>query len=190
MKRLQETLQACADVLRLGGCMLYPTDTIWGLGCALSNTTAIRKILTIKHIEHPRSLIILANSIEQVRSYVECVPPEALQLIQTVTKPLTIIYPHARGDARHVAADNGSIGIRIIQHPFCNALITQLNEPIISTSANFTGDPAPVAFNEINPQIVQTVDFIVPIQYDINPTCQASQIVKINIDNTLIVIRA
>ncbi len=179
----------CVNVLKKGGSILYPTDTIWGLGCDVKQPQAIDKIFQIKNIGRARSLIILIDSAERLSDCVENVPETAYDLLNAVDKPLTIIYPKAKSFAKNAAADDGSVGIRIVKHKFCQDIIKELGGPIVSTSANLTGEAAPVNFQSINPVIVNAVDYVVDSKYDEFKEIKASQIIKIEANGMFSVIR-
>jgi L-threonylcarbamoyladenylate synthase len=182
-------IQNCVNILKNDGTMLYPTDTIWGLGCDVNSTKAIAKILDIKRIANARSMIALIDSIERLEDCIEYVPPMIEDLIEAIDKPLTIVYPKAKGALKNIAAADGSVGIRIAKHPFCQELIRALNSPIVSTSANHTGEPSPVNFNSINPEIIKQVDFIVNARHDQLTEIKASRIIKIDENGMFQVLR-
>jgi len=169
--------------------MLYPTDTIWGLGCDVSSQKAIAKILNIKRIANARSMIVLVDCIERLADCVEHVPPMAYDLLEAVDKPLTMVYPKAKGVLKNIAAEDGSVGIRVVKHQFCQDLIRELNSPIVSTSANHTGEPSPIGFHSVNPEIIKQVDFIVDAKYDVFSEVKASRIIKLNENGMFEVLR-
>ena len=135
----KEDLKQALDTLKAGGVILYPTDTIWGLGCDATNPEAVEKIYAIKGRDKGKSLIVLLENDYQLEGYVQEVPEVAYQLIEVADKPLTIIYSQAKNLAANVVAEDGSIGIRIVKHPFCEELIKRFRKPIVSTSANISG---------------------------------------------------
>jgi L-threonylcarbamoyladenylate synthase len=169
----------CIKILKNDGAMLYPTDTIWGLGCDVASQKAIQKILEIKRIANARSMIALIDSVERLADCIEYIPPMVYDLLEAADKPLTIVYPKAKGALKNIAAEDGSVGIRIAKHEFCQKIIRELNSPIVSTSANHTGDPSPVSFQSVNPEIIRQVDFIVNAKYDHLSETKASRIIKI-----------
>ncbi len=173
-------IKNCVNILKKDGTMLYPTDTIWGLGCSVESPKAIAKILKIKRIASARSMIVLVDSVERLETCVDHVPPVAYDLLDAIDKPVTIVYPNAKGALKNIAAEDGSVGIRIVKHQFCIDLIRELNSPIVSTSANLTGEPSPVGFQAINPEIIKQVDFIVDVKYDHLTEVKASRIIKIS----------
>ncbi|HWK99092.1 MAG TPA: L-threonylcarbamoyladenylate synthase, partial [Parapedobacter sp.] len=144
----QTEINQALDTLRNGGLILYPTDTIWGIGCDATNPLAVDRVYKLKGREQAKSLLILLDSDHKLQSYVQEVPEVAYQLIEYTERPLTIVYSGAKNLAPNVLAPDGSIGIRIVQHPFCSALLQRFRKPIVSTSANLSGHPAPATFGE------------------------------------------
>lgn len=148
------------ETLRSGGLILYPTDTIWGIGCDATNPDAVEKIFQLKGRDPHKSLIILLDSETRLQSYVQEVPEIAYQLIEYTERPLTVIYSSGRNLATNLLAGDGSIGIRVVNHPFCSPLLHRFRKPIVSTSANLSGLPAPRNFMEITPEIIGGVDYV------------------------------
>lgn len=161
MTELEGHIQEAVIHLKDGKTILYPTDTIWGIGCDATNRNAIRNVFEIKQRPDAKSVLLLASSLDMLREYVTAMPAEASELIAVEDRPLTIIYPGARNLPSELVADDGSIGIRVTQDKFCNGVITQLGKPLVSTSANFSGSPSPGSFSEIEPQLIKLVDHIV-----------------------------
>lgn len=157
----REDISNALQVLRNGGVILYPTDTIWGLGCDATNGKAVERIFRIKKRNEDKSLIILINSVTMLEKYVESVPEAAINLIEVSERPLTIIYPSGRNLDEGVYAADGSAGIRICHDSFCNELITKFGRPIVSTSANVSGMTAPATFQEIDRKIIKSADYTV-----------------------------
>jgi len=149
------------DTLRAGGIILYPTDTIWGIGCDATNPGAVEKLYRLKGREHGKSLIVLLENEQLLPGYVREVPDVAYQLIEYTERPLTIVYSDGRNVAPNVLAEDGSLGIRIVSHPFCTPLLQRFRKPLVSTSANLSGHPAPNNFREIAPEILEGVDYVV-----------------------------
>lgn len=171
----------CAQVLRAGGTLLYPTDTIWGLGCDATQPSAVERIYRIKGRPEGKSLLVLVDSLRMLSCYVEGVPGVALELLSSYPAPLTVIYPKARGIAQNATGADGSIGIRLVHHPFCQALLEALGRPLISTSANLSGAPYGGSFLQIEDTIKREVDLIAPRDFD--TTCgvgKPSAICKVN----------
>jgi L-threonylcarbamoyladenylate synthase len=179
----------CISILRDGGCILYPTDTIWGLGCDISQLEAIERLKRIKDIKNQRSFVILVDSVEKLSDYVEEIPDLAYDFIEKAEKPLTIIYPKAKDVAKNVAAEDGSIGIRVVHHNFCIEMIKALGSPIASTSANLTGSPSPINFDMIDREIINAVDYVVDRKYDEHNDNRASQIISIKPNGLFEIIR-
>ncbi len=168
-------------VLSRGGTILYPTDTIWGIGCDATNAAAVDKVFNIKKRGAEKSLIILLDDAAKLRNYVEHVPTEALSLIENTEQPLTIIYPAAnkkRLAANMIVAD-GSIAIRVTKDEFCKMLIEEFGKPIVSTSANVSGENAPGNFREISNEIKQAVDYVVNYRQEEKSDPKPSVIIRI-----------
>ena len=153
-------MQNIINILKSGGVILYPTDTIWGIGCDATNVKAINKIFEIKKREKTKSVIILVENEKRLQDLVD-VPEMAWEIIDLSEKPVTIVYEKARNLPKELLAEDGSIGIRLVKDDFCRKLISKLNKPLVSTSANFSGDKSPMKFSDINPEIIDLVDFTV-----------------------------
>lgn len=199
MKR-DEILAEALKTLRSGGTILYPTDTVWGLGCDATNPEAVARIYAIKRRSEAKSLVLLASDLDMVAKYVREIPSIAVDLVEVNDKPMTLIYPEALagvqgepGDRWHLAwnavAEDGSVGIRIPLFDFCKDLIFKLGRPIVSTSANLSGEPSPKRFSEIPEEIKAAVDFVVPPSMDTDSTGRASQIIKVAMDGQVEIIR-
>ncbi|MEI6865955.1 L-threonylcarbamoyladenylate synthase [Flavicella sp.] len=174
--------------IKQGKVVLYPTDTIWGLGCDATNEKAIDKIFKIKQRSESKSLIILVDSIDMLKNYVESVPEAVLDILKHATRPTTIVYPYPKGLAKNVIANDNTVAIRIVKHNFCEGLIKEIGKPIVSTSANISGKPTPKSFAEISQAILDSVDYVVALQQDSNSE-KSSRILKINKDGSIEVIR-
>ena len=191
----KEDLQAALRVLRSGGVIVYPTDTVWGIGCDATNAEAVAKIYALKHREDSKSMLVLLDSPAKLDYYVD-VPEAAEQLLainecppEEALRPLTIIYPNARHLAPNLIAEDGSIGIRITREPFSQALCAQLKHPIVSTSANISGEPTPKVFREISQQIIDRSDYCCLFRREDESPHEPSSIIKINADGTFCIIR-
>ena len=193
-------LAEALKTLRAGGTILYPTDTVWGLGCDATNPEAVAKIYAIKRRSEAKSLVLLASDLDMVAKYVRQVPSMAVDLVEVNDKPMTIIYPDAQagvegepGDRWHLAwnavAEDGSVGMRIPLFDFCRDLAFKLGRPVVSTSANISGEPTPARFSEIPQEIKDAVDFVVPPSIDTDSTGKASQEVEKSIYGALLRIR-
>ena len=198
--KAEEILSEALRVLREGGTILYPTDTVWGLGCDATNPAAVAKIFEIKRRADSKSLVLLACDLDMVAKYVKEVPAIAVDLVEVNDAPMTIIYPGAiaaesgaDGDRWHLAyncvAGDGSVGIRIPLMEWCRQLVFKLGRPVVSTSANLSGEPTPQRFSEIPQAIKDAVDFVVPPSADTASTGKASQILKVGLKGEIEIIR-
>jgi L-threonylcarbamoyladenylate synthase len=185
---MREEVRKCVDVLRKGGTILYPTDTIWGIGCDATNEQAVQKVFDIKHRPSSKSMIILVAEAHQITFYAEA-PQVAMDLVEFAEHPLTIIYPKAKGLARSLVAEDGSIAIRVVKDEFCKQLIHTLRKPLVSTSANISGEPAPDNFYEISESIKNEVDYVVNLRQQEVDKTKPSRIIKIAMDGTIEIIR-
>jgi L-threonylcarbamoyladenylate synthase len=176
----KEDINSALETLRSGGLILYPTDTIWGIGCDATNPDAVEKIFALKGRDKGKSMIILLGNDNQLSSYVREVPEVAYELIEATDKPLTIIYSNAKNLAENVVADDGSIGIRIVNPPFCEQLLQRFRKPIVSTSANISGDPSARNFSEISEEIINGVDYVVKFGQQELANGTASTIMKLD----------
>ncbi len=167
---LRDEINKALEVLKQGGLILYPTDTIWGIGCDATNQEAVDRVFKLKGRAEEKSLIILLDTANKLPSYVREVPDIAYDLVEFAENPLTIIYSGAKNLAGNAIAPDGSVGIRIVKHAFCEQLINRFRKPIISTSANLSGQPAPSNFSEISEEVLQGVDYVVDWeQQDLSP---------------------
>jgi L-threonylcarbamoyladenylate synthase len=164
---LKDEVAKALKVIQEGGIILYPTDTIWGIGCDATNTAAIKKIYALKQRDETKSMIILLDTENKLESYISEVNPLAYDLIEYTENPLTLVMPGAKNISPALISSDGSIGIRISKHPFCQQLIHRFRKPIVSTSANISGKPSPQYFSQIEPEIIYGVDYVVDIdQHD------------------------
>lgn len=198
---MKEEMQKVLEVLREGGVILYPTDTVWGIGCDATNPEAVAKVYAIKNREDSKSLVLLASDMDMICRYVREVPEMAVQLVEVNDKPMTIIYPGAvagengcmKADRRLLAyntvAEDGTVGIRIPMMDFCQQLVSKLGRPIVSTSANISGEPTPKKFAEISEEIKSAVDYIVDPSLEKGSTGQSSSIIKVGLDYSIEIIR-
>jgi L-threonylcarbamoyladenylate synthase len=184
-----EDLQSAFKTLKDGGVILYPTDTIWGLGCDATNQEAVGKIFSIKGRSDSKSLIILVNGFGMLERYVRNIPDVAASILDVADKPITIIYPEGKNLASGVCSEDGSAGIRICQDPFCSALITMFRKPIISTSANLSGKPSPSLFNEIDENIINSADLVVRYRQNDLKKNPPSSIIRVENDGSVKIIR-
>ena len=203
MRYEKEDLQEALRVLRDGGIIVYPTDTVWGIGCDATNAEAVAKIYALKQREDSKSMLVLLDSATKLDYYVD-VPETASLLLETAspqpspegkgdeddsTKPMTIIYPNARHLAENIVAEDGSIGIRITNEPFSKALCAQLRHPLVSTSANISGHPTAHFFHEIEAAILEGADYVCRFRREDETPHEPSTIIKVNADGTFRIIR-
>jgi len=186
---MEEDIKKCIDVLQNGGTILYPTDTIWGIGCDATNSDAVEKIYIIKNRPENKRFVILLDDFEKLKFYLEHVPDKANDFISSYDKPLTIIFPGAKNLAKNVISNDGSIGIRIVRDDFCKKLIHTFGKPIVSSSANISGKEAPLFFPDISGEIVIKVDFVVKFNQDKKTNFKPSTIIKLTENGNFITIR-
>lgn len=185
----EEDLRDSLITLRKGGIILYPTDTIWGLGCDPTNQAAVDKIFRIKSREPGKSLLILVDGEAMIERYAGDVPEIAWELTGVSDDPLTVIYPWGKNLAPGVCSDDGSIGMRICHDEFCMELIKRFRKPVVSTSANLSGKPSPGNFREIEKTIIDAVDFVVKYRQDDTRRYSSSPVIKLDPDGTIKIIR-
>lgn len=182
-------LTEAVSVMQWGGIILYPTDTIWGIGCDARNEDAVRRIYKLKQREDSKAMLCLLDSTAKLQGYVDNIPDMALELIDMSEEPLTIIYDKAKNIAKNLIAEDGSIGIRITKEIFSKSLCERLHAPIVSTSANISGRPAARNFNEIEEQIKAGVDYIVRYRQEDYSVPSPSHIIKLSAGNIIRIIR-
>jgi len=176
------------EVLKNQKTILYPTDTVWGIGCDATSEVAVSKIYDIKQRSESKSLIILVDGLEMLREYVESISEEVITLLEASKKPTTIIYNNPKNLAKNVIASDNTVAIRIVQNDFCKELIAYLGKPIVSTSANVSGNETPKSFKEIELSILDSVDYVVDLQR--NEVCEkSSTILKLGEKGEIIVLR-
>ena len=192
----REDLQEALRVLRNGGIIVYPTDTVWGIGCDATNAEAVRRIYALKEREDSKSMLVLLDSPAKLNYYIADIPEAAWALLEASDpsdsaeiKPLTIIYPNARNMASNLIAEDGSVGIRITNEPFSKALCAQLKHPIVSTSANISGHPTAHFFHEIEEAILNGADYVCRFRREDDCPHEPSSIIKIHADGTFQIIR-
>ena len=157
---IAKDIQSAVEVLRNGGLILYPTDTIWGIGCDATNTRAVERLFELKHRPGAKAMISLVSSLDMLYSWVEAVPNEALEEIQEADRPLTVIYDSPKGISECLKAEDGSSAFRITSLPYTQSLCAELGKPVVSTSANISGEPSPALFDEINLSLLEGVDYV------------------------------
>ena len=203
---MTEAINKALEILRSGGIILYPTDTVWGIGCDATDPSAVARIYEIKRRADSKSLVLLASDMDMICRYVKEIPEMAIQLVEVNDKPMTIIYPDAivgqspagpdafpKADRRCLAfntvAEDGTVGIRIPMMDFCQQLVARLGRPLVSTSANISGEPTPKKFAEISEEIRSAVDHIVDPALERGATGQSSSIIKVGLDYSIEIIR-
>ena len=186
---IEDEIYKALEVLRRGGIILYPTDTVWGIGCDATNDAAVEKIYDLKKRVDRKSMLVLVDNEDNVSKYVQKVPDVAWQLFEMADTPLTLILPDARGIAANLVPEEGTIGIRIPEHEFCKKLIRKLNRPLVSTSANISGECSPAKFSEIAQEIKDGVDFIVDSAYEGHPSGKPSSIIQLGLGGEIKIIR-
>lgn len=185
----RDDLQKALQVLREGGIIVYPTDTVWGIGCDATNETAVRKIYQLKQREDSKSMLVLLDNAAKLDYYVDV--PETAEILLSVEseKPMTLIYPNARHLANNLIAEDSSIGIRVTNEPFSQALCAQLKRPLVSTSANISGQPTAHFFHEIAQEIINGADYVCRFRREDETPFEPSTIIKVNADGTFQIIR-
>lgn len=189
MSKLITEIQNAIEALKKGGTILYPTDTIWGIGCDATNTKAIQKVYALKQRAEKKSLIILLHRIEDLSKYVKVVPEQAIELMHQMDRPLTIIYRDAVNLPKNLIAEDGSIAIRVVKDEFCSSLVSMYGKPIVSTSANISGEANPLMFSQISDKIKNGVTYSIDYNRDQMNSVKASTIVKFNDSGSFEVIR-
>jgi L-threonylcarbamoyladenylate synthase len=186
---MEQEIQRCISVLKRGGTILYPTDTIWGIGCDATSYKAVEKIYKVKRRLETKSLIILIDDIEKIGDYVKEIPAITWDLMENVEKPITIIYPNARNLPKNVIGEDNSIAIRVVKNEFCKRLIREFGKPIVSSSANVSGEPAPLVFRCVSDHIKGTVDYVVNLYQDVLREVKPSRIIKLKENGEFNIIR-
>ncbi|MBK5196168.1 MAG: threonylcarbamoyl-AMP synthase [Proteiniphilum sp.] len=186
---MQEDIKKACEVLKNGGIILYPTDTIWGIGCDATNEEAVNRIFALKKRDDSKSMLVLLDNPAKLQTYIQDVPDIAWDLIDLTDKPLTIIYEGAKNLAANLISADGSIGIRITDEVFSRELCRQFRKPIVSTSANISGEPTPSRFTQIRPEIKDGVDYIVTFRQKEHSEVSPSGIVKLGKNGTINIIR-
>ena len=189
IENITPDLESCLRTLRDGGLILYPTDTIWGIGCDATSDEAVRRVYALKQRADHKAMLTLVDSTSRIGSYVDTIPDIAWDLVELSERPLTIIYPRARNLAPSLLGPDGSIGIRVTRERFTHALCERFRRPIVSTSANLSGEASPKSFNEISDEVIRGVDYVVHYRRtDLTPA-RPSGILLLGADGTIKVIR-
>jgi len=187
---MTEEILKTVEVLKKGGAILYPTDTVWGIGCDATKPKAVERIYKIKKRRESKSLIILLDEFEKIFSYVNNVPSIAHDLIMSIDTPLTVIYPNAKNLAENLIAEDGTVAIRIIKDEFCKKLINLLGSPLVSTSANLSGEPTPLIYFKIDQEIINQVDYVVNYNRTKINQLKASTIIRFTTSGEYIIVRS
>lgn len=188
MKRCDNIEQA-VDVLKKGGIILYPTETVWGIGCDATNAQAVERIYKLKQRADKKSMLVLVDSLAALDRVVENVPEAAEMLLEAAVRPLTIIYDRPKSLPQNLTADDGSVGIRITSGHVANRICRMLKRPLVSTSANISGHRAPALLSKIDKEIIEGVDLIIGDDSDTNPNGRPSDIIKVSDDGVIRIIR-
>lgn len=175
---MQKAVDKCVEVLREGGIILYPTDTIWGIGCDATNEEAVAKVYALKQSEDKHSMLCLCRDADMVVRYVNRAPGIAFEAMELSDKPLTAILPGATGVAKSLIPETGTLGVRIPQHDFCQALLRKFGKPIVSTSANISGEEAAKRLKDVDERIIKGVDYVVNPRFEGKPTLKPSAIIS------------
>ena len=174
---MDREIQLAIEVLRKGGIILYPTDTVWGIGCDTTNAEAVAKIYALKRSEEKHSMLVLCRDADMVVRYVDKAPGIAFEVMEMATKPLTLILPGASGVAANLIPETKTLGVRVPDHEFCQKLLYKFGKPIVSTSANISGEATPRSVRDIAKEIIEGVDFMVNPRFQGRPTGQPSSII-------------
>lgn len=189
MVDFEKDIKRAVEVLQAGGVILYPTDTVWGIGCDATNAVAVEKIFVLKNRPANKSMIVLLADARDIMQHVAAPPPDIIALAEGFETPTTIIYDHALGFADNAVAEDGSMGIRVTSDPFCKALLKRFRRPIISTSSNISGAPTASLFQEISATIVAGVDYVVKHRQDDQTLRSPSRVAKIDDEGNLTFLR-
>ncbi len=188
MENFDQEVQKCLEIIKKGGVILYPTDTVWGLGCDATNADAIDRIYQIKKREESKALICLVSNFKMLEQFVEEVPEMAYDILKYAKRPTTIIYDKPIRIAENLVSEDDTLGIRVVRDAFCSELIKKMRRPLVSTSANISGQPTPESFDQISPQILKEVDYVVNLQRS-KKSSKPSSIIKLSNDGQVKVIR-
>ena len=185
----REDIRQALEVMQRGGIILYPTDTIWGIGCDATNAEAVARVFAIKRREDAKALISLVDSPAKIQGCVREMPDVAWDLIELATRPLTIIYDGAQFLAPNLMAEDGSAALRVTNEPFSHELCRRFKRAVVSTSANFSGEASPACFDDINPDLLALVDYVVRSRRDEKAPARPSSVVKLGADGTVKILR-
>ncbi len=188
-KEIAEDIRNAVETLRSGGLILYPTDTIWGIGCDATNSKAVQRVYSLKQRDDSKALICLVDSADRLQRYVFRVPDVAWDLIDFASKPLTLILDGAANLAPELIAGDGSVGMRVTREKISHELCYRFQKAVVSTSANISGEPSPANFTEVSPEIIAGVDYVMKSRQNDFSKVQPSQIIKLGLDGQVKIIR-
>lgn len=186
---MRKSVEKSVEILKKGGIILYPTDTVWGIGCDATNYDAVSRIFQVKQRSESKSLIILVNSEAMLKHYVAEIPTQILEFLQRVESPTTVIYKKPKNLASNVIAQDNSVAIRIVKDDFCQRLIAEFGKPIVSTSANISGESTPAHFGQIDPRIVNQMDFVVKYRQDDRQIASSSRLIRFSSEGKVEILR-
>ncbi len=186
---MESAVTAAVEVLKKGGLILYPTDTVWGIGCDATNAAAVARIYALKGDAQKKSMLVLVENPDEISRYIHKVPEVAWQLLEVANKPLTLILPRAAGVAENLIPEEGTLGMRIPNHAFCKALLRRLRRPLVSTSANLSGKPSPMNFSEISSEVREGVDLVVDPTLEGDATRKPSSLISVGEGGEIQIIR-
>jgi len=185
---INQEVHKAFEIIQNGGIILYPTDTVWGIGCDATNAEAVKKIYALKQREESKSMIVLMNGEKMMYNVFKDIPETAWQILDLSEKPTTLILDNPRNVAPNIIADDQTLGVRIVKEPFCFKLMERMKKPLVSTSANISGNFTPKSFKEIDPEIIKGVDYVVNLHHE--KICdKPSTIIKLSLDNQVKIIR-
>jgi L-threonylcarbamoyladenylate synthase len=185
---MQEEIHKAYEIIKNGGIILYPTDTVWGIGCDATNEEAVKKIYALKQREESKSMIVLLNGERMMYNVFKEIPEVAWQILDLSEKPTTLILDNPRNVAKNIIAEDNTLGVRMVTEPFCFKLMERMKKPLVSTSANISGMFTPKTFKEISPEIIKGVDYVVNLHHE--KICdKPSTIIKLSLDNQVKIIR-
>jgi len=185
---INQEVHKAFEIIQNGGIILYPTDTVWGIGCDATNAEAVKKIYALKQREESKSMIVLMNGEKMMYNVFKEIPEVAWQILDLSEKPTTLILDNPKNIAQNIIADDNTLGVRLVKEPFCYKLMERLKKPLVSTSANISGMPTPKSFKEISPEILNGVDYVVNLHHE--KICdKPSTIIKLTNDNQVKIIR-
>lgn len=187
---MEEDLKAAIEILKKGGIILYPTDTVWGIGCDATNAEAVKRIYELKKRADNKSMLVLVDGFAQLERYVDTIPDVAYSLIELSDKPVTIIYDKGVGLAENLMGMDGSIGVRVTNEPFSKELCRRFRRPVVSTSANISGEPSAIIFDDIKSEILDNVDYVVKYRQNDTSKKSPSSVIKLGAHGEVKILRS